>query len=188
MRAALLFWENLSDTLQEWGFKINLYNWCVANKEIEGSQCTIVWHVDDLKISHVNSEVVTELINKIQDKYGKEKLMTVTRGKILNYLGMNIDFMSPGKVMIDTIEYVIKMLLDLPPEFDDKAAAPAANHLFITNEQAEKLDEEKAQLAHHNIAKFMFLCQQAQPDTQTSVAFLSTRVKSLDTDNWKKLI
>mmetsp|Transcript_29328 Transcript_29328/g.44391 ORF Transcript_29328/g.44391 Transcript_29328/m.44391 type:complete len:187 (+) Transcript_29328:161-721(+) len=27
-------------------------DWCVANKDIKGSQCTIIWHVDDLKISH----------------------------------------------------------------------------------------------------------------------------------------
>eukprot|EP00957_Ditylum_brightwellii_P087055 6626561-Ditylum_brightwellii.AAC.2 len=73
MRAALLFRENLSDTLQEWGFEINTYDWCMVNKEIDGSQCTIVWHVDDLKISHAKNEVVTALINRVQDKYGKKQ-------------------------------------------------------------------------------------------------------------------
>eukprot|EP00957_Ditylum_brightwellii_P201187 15324460-Ditylum_brightwellii.AAC.1 len=41
MKAALLFWENLANALQEWGFEINPYAWCVANKEINGSQCTV---------------------------------------------------------------------------------------------------------------------------------------------------
>jgi len=50
LQAALLFWKLLSDTLQEWGFKINAYNQCVANKNIEGKQFTILWHADDLKI------------------------------------------------------------------------------------------------------------------------------------------
>jgi len=54
LQAALLFWRLLSDTLQEWGFKINGYDQCVANKNIEGKQCSILWHVNDLKISHVN--------------------------------------------------------------------------------------------------------------------------------------
>ena len=49
LKAALLFWENLRDTLQEWGFNINPCNWCVANKMINGTQCTIGWHVDDMK-------------------------------------------------------------------------------------------------------------------------------------------
>lgn len=52
LKAALLFWELLSSTLQKWGFKVNPYNPCVVNKTIEGSQCTILWHMDDLKISH----------------------------------------------------------------------------------------------------------------------------------------
>ena len=71
LKSALLFWENLSETLQEWGFKINPYDWCVANKTINGKQCTIGWHVDDLKISHVDSEVVDDILNKLDERYGK---------------------------------------------------------------------------------------------------------------------
>ena len=71
LKAALLFWKKLSDTLQEWGFKINPYVWCVANKMINGKQCTIGWHVDDLKISHVDSEVVDDILNNLDERYGK---------------------------------------------------------------------------------------------------------------------
>ena len=39
---------------------------------------------------------------------------------------------------------------------------------------------------HHNIAKLLFLCKQAHPDLQMSVAFLSTNVKSPDEDDYKK--
>ena len=44
--------------LIEWGFVINPYDWCVGNKSIQGSQCTVIWHVDNLKISSVNSDVM----------------------------------------------------------------------------------------------------------------------------------
>ena len=54
LRAALLFWKLLSKKLVEWGFEINPYDCCVANKTVNGKQCTILWHVDDLKISHVD--------------------------------------------------------------------------------------------------------------------------------------
>ena len=50
LQAALLFWQLLSSTLVSWGFPINPYNQCVANKHINGKQCTIIWHVDNLKI------------------------------------------------------------------------------------------------------------------------------------------
>jgi len=41
LQAALLFWKLLSDTLQEWGFEINPYDQCVANKIIEVKQCML---------------------------------------------------------------------------------------------------------------------------------------------------
>eukprot|EP00957_Ditylum_brightwellii_P044841 3402090-Ditylum_brightwellii.AAC.1 len=97
MKAALLFWENLANALQEWGFEIDPYDWCVANKEINGSQCTVVWHVDNLKILHKDANVVTEIIDTLLGKYGKEKHMTVTREKIHKYFGMMIDFTTEDK-------------------------------------------------------------------------------------------
>ena len=41
LRAACLFWETLSGKLQEWGFTLNPYDSCVANKYVDGQQCTI---------------------------------------------------------------------------------------------------------------------------------------------------
>jgi len=61
----LLFWKDLSGTLQEWGFEQNPYDPCVVNKMIDGKQFTIVWHVDDLKLSHCCPDVVTDVLDKI---------------------------------------------------------------------------------------------------------------------------
>jgi Reverse transcriptase (RNA-dependent DNA polymerase) len=72
LRAALLLWNKLSETLQGWGFAINPYDQCVANKEIDGKQCTIIWHVDDLKISHCNCKVVSGVIRRLSEVFGKE--------------------------------------------------------------------------------------------------------------------
>ena len=50
LQAALLFWKNLSTFLiNDQGFKVNPYDWCMVNKDINGKQCTIGWHFDDLK-------------------------------------------------------------------------------------------------------------------------------------------
>ena len=52
IKAAILFWEKMMNHLvKDWGFTIYPYDSCVVNKMINGKQCTIVWHVDDLKIS-----------------------------------------------------------------------------------------------------------------------------------------
>eukprot|EP00980_Cylindrotheca_fusiformis_P023682 scaffold10769_cov79-Cylindrotheca_fusiformis.AAC.1 len=64
LQAALLFWENLVDFLvNKHGFALNPYDRCVANKDINGKQCTIGWHVDDLKISHVDNDVIEGIYN-----------------------------------------------------------------------------------------------------------------------------
>ena len=50
--SSLLFYRKLRKDLEELGFKVNPYDICVANKWINGKQFTVLWHVDDLKISH----------------------------------------------------------------------------------------------------------------------------------------
>ena len=57
------------------GFALNSYDSCIANCTINGKQCTIAWYVDDNKISHVDPDVVTSIIEKIEERFDK---MTVT--------------------------------------------------------------------------------------------------------------
>ena len=97
LRAALIFWRKLTTKLIEWGFTINLYDWCVANKQINGQQGTLVWHVDDMKISHADSRVVDNIINMLEQEFGKEAPLTICHGKIHDYLGMTSIFLSLGK-------------------------------------------------------------------------------------------
>jgi hypothetical protein len=188
LQAGLLFWKDLSANLEKWGFVINPYDWCVANKMVNGKQCTIVWHVDDLKISHVDMEVNEEILTLLNERYGKEAPLVVTRGLIHEYLGMTLDYSEEGKVKIIMSKYIEEMLGELPPDMDGESATPAANHLFTVNEKNPiLLDEATAEFFHANTAKLLFLCKRARPDIQTAVAFLTTRVKSPDTDDYKKL-
>jgi len=72
----------------------------VANKVINIKQCTIVCHVDKLKISHVDKEVVEGIIEILNKKFGKESLLTTARGKILEYQGMTLDYTKKVQVKI----------------------------------------------------------------------------------------
>ena len=62
LHSALLFYHKLVKDLEAEGFTINPYDPCVSNKLINGKKMTIVWHVDDIKISHVNRFEVTKMI------------------------------------------------------------------------------------------------------------------------------
>jgi hypothetical protein len=64
VKSALLWYELFTGTLKGMGFKLNPYDSCIANCMIEGKQCTIAWYVDDNKISHVDPDVVTRIIER----------------------------------------------------------------------------------------------------------------------------
>ena len=55
---------------------------------IEGTQCTIAWYVDDNKLSHKNTEMVSDIINEVKKHFGE---MSVVRGNKHNLLGVNIE-------------------------------------------------------------------------------------------------
>lgn len=189
LQAAKLFWENLTSFLcDELGFTTNPYDACVANKTINGKQCTIAWHVDDLKISHVELDVVKDIIASLNDRYGKETPLSVTYGNVHDYLGMTIDFSKPGEVSFIMTDYVEELVKEKPTEMDDRIAnTPAASHLYQVNENAEPLTDDKAETFHHLVAKLLYLAKRSRPDTLTAVSFLCTRVKGPDVDDWKKL-
>jgi hypothetical protein len=44
----IAFYKKLVGELQSMGFEINLYDSCIANKMVNGSQTTIRWHIDNL--------------------------------------------------------------------------------------------------------------------------------------------
>ena len=42
---------------------------CVVNKTVNGKQLTVVWHVDDLKVSHMDSLVVSDFLELLKNRY-----------------------------------------------------------------------------------------------------------------------
>jgi hypothetical protein len=62
LKSVLLFWQGLSGRLKKRGYILNPYDSCVASKWVEESQLTLVWHVDDLKVSHKSEAVLDKEI------------------------------------------------------------------------------------------------------------------------------
>ena len=62
LQAAMLLWKTLAAKLVSMGFVVNPYDECVAKKVVGGRRCTNLWHVDDIKVSHVDSQVVSEVL------------------------------------------------------------------------------------------------------------------------------
>ena len=79
------------------------------------------------------------------------------------------------------------MLEELPTNMEGLVTTPASSYLFNTDPGCKKLCEEQGQLFHNLVAKLLYLSKQTRQDIQTAVAFLCTRVREPDTDDYKKL-
>jgi len=67
------------------------------------------------------------------------------------------------------------------------ATTLASSYLFNTYRGCKKLSEEEGQLFHHIVAKLLYLSKHTRQDMQTAVAFLCTRVRDQDTNDYKNI-
>ena len=108
-------------------------------KNVNDKQCTIPWHVNDLNMSHVDSEIVSSLLSDIGSEYGKFSNMTTTRVKMHRYPGVTIDYSSTGKLILSVVNYMGKVLNDTPEDIKGVSATPASRHLVYIEEDETKL-------------------------------------------------
>ena len=95
------------------GFEVNPYGPCVANMMVGGGQITVCWHVDNLKISHRDQAIVSKFAMALSKEFGPKT--TISRGKVHNYLGMDLDFgTSPVTMVIAMIRYLQKVIDEFP--------------------------------------------------------------------------
>ena len=51
LRSALLFYCRLVSELEDYSFKLNPYDLYVANENVNGTQITLIWHVNYLMVT-----------------------------------------------------------------------------------------------------------------------------------------
>ena len=101
---------------------------------------------------------------------------------------MNLDFSHQGEVCIDMISYIKKIIDAFTEKITGVQSTPAGDHLsqVCPPSEAKYLPEDQARAFHHTTARLLFLSL-VRRDIQTTVAFLTTRVKHPDQDDWGKL-
>ena len=145
------------------------------------------WHVDDLKGSHEDEKVNDEFEEWLQKEFGQIKAVTGTRGKRHVYLGMTLDYSTPGEVKINMTDYVKSMIKEFPKDLNGKVSTPANDHLLKVD-KGKPLGQMKAEVFHAVVVKALFLTMRARPDIRLTVAFLCTRVRQPTTYDWFKLV
>ena len=104
LHSALIFYRKLLADLESIGFKLNPYNSCFVNKIVDGKQFTFTWHVENLKLSHIDKEVVDNMVEWMKGLYGQD--MRTSRGKNHDCLGTMLGFSVKGQVAVTIVDYL----------------------------------------------------------------------------------
>ena len=175
IESAKLWYEEISSTLQADGYVANIKDICVFNKVVDGVQCTITLHVDDLMITCVNEVLIDCIISVLKSKYDRPGAeIPVTSGSIHNYLGMTFDFSVVGEVKITMNGYIDELMKFTNTE--GTAKTPATTNLYTISESIV-LNLLESEYFHSVVAKLLYLAKRARPDLLTSVGFLAKRVQ-----------
>jgi hypothetical protein len=172
MVALLLYYKKFVESLKSKGFKLNHYDPCVANKQVNGEQLTVCFHVEDSKILHLTPKVVDKTIEWLRLEYKNvfedgTRQMKDHHSKIHKYLDLSLDFSHPNQCRVTMIDYVDeivvaynKALKDLSDGFNAitkrknvARTSAAPDDLFIVNKDAEKLSEEGTMAFHTLVGK-----------------------------------
>ena len=185
VKSTLLWYCLFCDTLQDLGFTLNPYDPCVANVQIKGSQCTIVWYVDDNKISHKDQAVVNDMIQCIEAKFGP---MTKTQGDEHEFLGMKLCFDHQDK----TVKILIQMYIDETihqSQLDVRraAATPATKSLFEIDPNAAQFSPPEFEQFQSVVCKLLYVALRGRPDILLAVVFLASCVSKATLQDQTKL-
>jgi hypothetical protein len=193
MMASLLYYKKFSKSLKSVGFESNPYDPCVANKQISSQQMTICFHVDNCKLSHKSLKVNDRMIRWLKREYESifedgSGEMSVSRGKIHTYPGMTLDYTLQGRAMITMFDYINEIISaydKVNPKGGGTKTSAAPENLFRIDRNStwRNLSSSTATWwQRHSMPT-----KRARRDTCTAVAYLTTRVRESDTDDWKKL-
>jgi Reverse transcriptase (RNA-dependent DNA polymerase) len=182
--SGMLWYELFSQTLEKHGFIINPYDFCVANAVIDGTQCTIVWYVDDTKISHVKPSVVTGIIAMLESHFGT---MSVSRGAKHEFLGMHRDFLGDGTATIHMPSYLQSAIDESNLPITKSAPTPAAASLLHIEAASPLLPQDRARTFHSVVAKLIYAGTRARTDILLALGFLCSRVSAPTEQDERKL-
>lgn len=71
--------------------------------------------------------VLEEMIDRLNERYGKITPLMVTQGDVHEYLGMTLDYSMPSKVTIQMDAYIRMLLKEAPKGMSGVAATPTGS-------------------------------------------------------------
>ena len=158
---------------------MNGYEPCAWNKEEEGSQLTIAFHVGGLKSGHKNPEAATKHVGMLGELHGKAKLLKANQGKVHECLGLAVGFRQRGEAWASMHGFLMKPLGMLPEGVTGSKDTAAPSGLFKAGcGGCAEPPEGQKKLFHTAAASTLHAGCRARPGAQLVAPFLCARAKA----------
>jgi hypothetical protein len=162
------------------GYAVSENDPCVWRRVVDGVICIILIYVDDLLIFG-NQEEMDGLSALLTSSFSA---ITMTVGRELSYLGMQIEWTAAG-FQVSMEFYIEQMLVDWPSVLF--RASPGTKDTYKIDGESRLLAETERKLFHSAVARVLYLAKHVRPDALTVVSFLCTRVTVATEQDQEKL-
>ena len=171
--------KNWFEELKKWLVGANLtqnpHDKCLWMGVIYGFLIYVLIHVDDLLV--ITSDKGTTVLDNFELGLKKRfEKITIQRGRILEYLGMNLDFRQPKRVLLTQSGYVAEIVDGYRVSGTSKL--PADDELMIVDEKSEIMNDSEHAQFRSRVMKVAYLSKRTRPDLLTAIAFLTTRISA----------
>ena len=138
----------------------------------------VCWHMDDLKVSHVDPKEVNNFMEWIDGIYWE---LSITRVKAHEYLSMMLDLRTPGDLWLNMLDYIKGVPEDLTEVIAGISMNRAKNNLFQFKPEDEKklINKERATSSHHIVSQMIFITSRDRKEIKMAIIHLYNRVRSL---------
>ena len=157
LRSSLLFWIDLVRKLKSWDFQPKPYDTCIMNKVVDRNSCTICWHIYYLKVYHVKSTVIDDVLWSLEGQYRKVAQLKTTSGRVHDYLGMLLDFSMKGNVIVTMTKHLQSILETSTLDMDGPEYTPGANSLSQVRKDRHDLSKQQKDLYQTLVANIFFM-------------------------------
>lgn len=182
VQSAMLWYNELTSTLESIGFKRNPYDTCSFSRAQGRSFDRILVYVDDLFLTSDSNSRLQTIAETLKSRYDA---VTYKTGLQHDFLGIHWDFTVAGQVSLSMDGYINDIIRKY--NVTEQCSTPATDRLFRTTEDSPKLTTEKSEMFRSCVMTLYYLAKRTRPEILTAVSYCATRILGATVEDEKKL-
>ena len=175
----LLWYNELTATLENMGFSRNPYDTYSFSRAQDGSYDRILVYVDDLFLTSANESRLQAIADTLKSQY---KAVTYETGLHHDFLGIHWDFSIPALSMDGYLNDIITKY-----QVTKQCKTPATDRLFHTLTDSPKLTANKRELFRSCVMTLYYLAKRIRLEILTAISYYATRILGPTEEDEKKL-